>query len=260
MVERKSGHIIHISSYSVPMRTPCFGGYAASKSAVDSLLQCMAPEVRADGVYTSSIYLPLVETKMVDSAKLNHWSKLSLDQACAKIERVIFTREQELMEVKARALAIVYVLLTHVVLYLNMWIFKAERRKNASKSELLDVEAGQKNKPAARKKRGCCFAVFAWWLSTLDYLNNTLIFLLFISTPLIAFGLAMVRNVALLVFVMCAGITFFKGLFCSKHARGACDSQTATESQGSCRDACVDNADALRDESGGQSVPVAVTV
>merc|ERR1719284_1525646 len=101
---------------------------------------------------TRVVYLPLVETKMVDSKKLNHWSKLSLDQACAKIERVIFTREQELMEVKARALAIVYVLLTHVVLYLNMWIFKAERRKNDAKLESLSIEASHEAKPVARRK------------------------------------------------------------------------------------------------------------
>jgi len=154
----------------------------------------------------------------------------------------------------------VYTFLTHLVLYLNMWIFKAERRKNASKRELLDVEAGQKPKAGKPKKRGCCFAVFAWWLSTLDYLNNTLIFLLFLATPLIAFELAIIRHVALLVFLVYAGITFFKGLFCSRHARGACDSQTVTESQDSCRGAGVDNADALSDESGAQNVSVASTV
>merc|ERR1711920_1069049 len=122
----------------------------------------------------------------------------------------------------------VWVLLTHVVLYLNIWIFKAETKRNKSRSnlELTASEEGSsderpKVKPSGKKK-GCCFTVFAWWLSTLDYMNNTLIFLLFISTPLIAFGLAMVRNVALLVFVMCAGITFFEGMFCSRHARGAC--------------------------------------
>merc|ERR1712190_697147 len=103
------------------------------------------------------------------------------------------------------ALAIVYVLLTHVVLYLNMWIFQAERRKNRSKREVLEDGAKETVKSRRAKKRGCCFAVFAWWLSTLDYLNNALIFLLFLGTPLIAFGLAMVRNVALLVFVLCAG-------------------------------------------------------
>merc|ERR1719454_2409266 len=172
---------------------------------------------------------------MVDSAKLNHWSKLSLDQACAKIERVIFTREQELMEVKARALAIVYVLLTHVVLYLNMWIFKAEGRKNKGKRDVLDIEAGPEVKPVAKKKRGCCFAMFAWWLSTLDYLNNTLIFLLFLGTPLIALGFALIRHVALAVFVTSAGIVFLKGLFCSKHRRDVCVSPPVTESASSCR-------------------------
>merc|ERR1711920_1157476 len=100
--------------------------------------------------------------------------------------------------------------------------------KNASKSELLDVEAGPEAKPVAKKKRGCCFAMFAWWLSTLDYLNNTLIFLLFLGTPLIALGLALIRHVALAVFVTSAGIVFLKGLFCSKPRPDVCGSPAAT--------------------------------
>ena len=43
MRQRKSGHIINISSYSVQMNTPRFGAYAASKAALDQFSRCSAP-------------------------------------------------------------------------------------------------------------------------------------------------------------------------------------------------------------------------
>ena len=42
MRERKSGHIINISSYSVQMNTPRFAAYAASKQALDQFSRCIA--------------------------------------------------------------------------------------------------------------------------------------------------------------------------------------------------------------------------
>jgi short-subunit dehydrogenase len=65
MRERKSGHIINISSYSVQMNTPRFAAYAASKSALDSFSRCVAPEMVDDHVHITTIYMPLVRTAMI---------------------------------------------------------------------------------------------------------------------------------------------------------------------------------------------------
>jgi short-subunit dehydrogenase len=65
MRERKSGHIINISSYSVQMNTPRFGAYAASKAALDQLSRCLAAEMVDDNVHITTIYMQLVRTPMI---------------------------------------------------------------------------------------------------------------------------------------------------------------------------------------------------
>jgi short-subunit dehydrogenase len=65
MRERKQGHIINISSYSVQMNTPRFGAYAASKSALDQFSRCLAAEVVDKSIDITTIYMPLVRTPMI---------------------------------------------------------------------------------------------------------------------------------------------------------------------------------------------------
>merc|ERR1712151_734413 len=100
MVQQRCGHIVHVSSFGVPTRQPRFAGYCASKSALDASLQCMAGEVASQGVHTSSVYMPLVQTKMVESKghSYDHVSLLSLDNACELIEHAIITRQSEVID------------------------------------------------------------------------------------------------------------------------------------------------------------------
>jgi NAD(P)-dependent dehydrogenase (short-subunit alcohol dehydrogenase family) len=65
MRERKSGHIINISSYSVQMNTPRFAAYAASKAALDQFSRCLAAEVVDKHIFLTTIYMPLVRTPMI---------------------------------------------------------------------------------------------------------------------------------------------------------------------------------------------------
>jgi thioester reductase-like protein len=65
MRERKRGHIINISSYSVQMNTPRFGAYVASKAALDAFSRVLAAEVVDDRVHLTTIYMPLVRTPMI---------------------------------------------------------------------------------------------------------------------------------------------------------------------------------------------------
>jgi short-subunit dehydrogenase len=65
MRERKTGHIINISSYSVQMNTPRFAAYAASKSALDQFSRCLAAEVVDKNIFLTTIYMPLVRTPMI---------------------------------------------------------------------------------------------------------------------------------------------------------------------------------------------------
>src|SRR5205085_2532008 len=63
--ERREGHIINISSYSVQMNTPRFAAYAASKQALDQFSRCIASEVVDDKVHITTIFMPLVRTAMI---------------------------------------------------------------------------------------------------------------------------------------------------------------------------------------------------
>ena len=65
MRERKSGHIINVSSIGVQTNTPRFSAYVASKSALDAFSRCVAPEVVGDNVKFTTIYMPLVRTPMI---------------------------------------------------------------------------------------------------------------------------------------------------------------------------------------------------
>lgn len=66
----RQGHVINISAVNVllaPM--PKWAAYQASKTAFDQWFRCAAPELRARGVDATTIYLPLVRTRMIEPTK-----------------------------------------------------------------------------------------------------------------------------------------------------------------------------------------------
>ncbi|MEV1116436.1 SDR family oxidoreductase [Actinosynnema sp. NPDC049800] len=69
MRERRSGHIVNISSMGVQLNTPRFSAYLASKSALDAFSRVAAGETVADGVTFTSVRMPLVRTPMIGPTK-----------------------------------------------------------------------------------------------------------------------------------------------------------------------------------------------
>ena len=70
MLERKSGHIINISSIGVLASPPRFSAYVASKAALDAFAWCAAPEFADANVRFTTINMPLVRTPMIAPTKL----------------------------------------------------------------------------------------------------------------------------------------------------------------------------------------------
>ncbi|MGI9020399.1 MAG: SDR family oxidoreductase [Solirubrobacterales bacterium] len=70
MRERRSGHIINISSIGVQTNPPRFSAYVASKSALDAFSRCVGSEVLDDGVAFTTIHMPLVRTPMIGPTKM----------------------------------------------------------------------------------------------------------------------------------------------------------------------------------------------
>lgn len=63
----RRGHVINVSAVNVLLApAPKWAAYQASKTAFDQWFRCISPELNARGVATTSIYLPLVRTRMIE--------------------------------------------------------------------------------------------------------------------------------------------------------------------------------------------------
>ena len=65
MRERGSGHIVNVATIGVDFPPMRWSAYIASKAAFETWLSGVAPEIRADGVTTTSIHLQLVRSPML---------------------------------------------------------------------------------------------------------------------------------------------------------------------------------------------------
>jgi short-subunit dehydrogenase len=67
MLVARQGHAINISAVNVLLApAPKWAAYQASKTAFDQWFRSVGPELNARGVGTTSIYLPLVRTRMIE--------------------------------------------------------------------------------------------------------------------------------------------------------------------------------------------------
>jgi len=97
MRERKSGHIINVSSIGVQTNTPRFSAYVASKAALDAFSRCVAPEVIGDGVHITTIYMPLVKTPMIAPTNIyDAFPTLTPDEAAQMICDAIIDKPKRL--------------------------------------------------------------------------------------------------------------------------------------------------------------------
>lgn len=96
MRRRKAGQIVNVSTFGVRVSPgPRWGAYQASKAAFDTWFRSMGVEVRADGVVTSSIYMPLVYTRMsAPTPTLRGLPGLNPDQAAGLVARAVVRRSR----------------------------------------------------------------------------------------------------------------------------------------------------------------------
>jgi NAD(P)-dependent dehydrogenase (short-subunit alcohol dehydrogenase family) len=86
MRERKTGHVVNVSSIGVQTNTPRFSAYVASKAALDAFSRCIAPEVVSDGVSVTTVYMPLVKTPMISPTKIyDAFPTLTPDEAAQMV-------------------------------------------------------------------------------------------------------------------------------------------------------------------------------
>lgn len=67
ILRKTNGKIINVSTVNALLApVPYFSAYQASKAAFDVWLRSVAPELKAEGISTTTIYLPLVRTPMIE--------------------------------------------------------------------------------------------------------------------------------------------------------------------------------------------------
>ena len=96
MRERKSGHIINVSSIGVQTNTPRFSAYVASKAALDAFSRTIASEIIDDRVHITSIYMPLVRTAMIAPTKMyDAFPTMTPDEADEMITGATISKPQK---------------------------------------------------------------------------------------------------------------------------------------------------------------------
>jgi NAD(P)-dependent dehydrogenase (short-subunit alcohol dehydrogenase family) len=97
MVERRSGHVISISSIGVLSNAPRFAGYNASKAALEAFTRCAGAEYSDRGVSFTVINMPLVRTPMVAPTRMYaQLALLSPDDAADLVCDAIIHKPQRL--------------------------------------------------------------------------------------------------------------------------------------------------------------------
>jgi acyl-CoA synthetase (AMP-forming)/AMP-acid ligase II/NAD(P)-dependent dehydrogenase (short-subunit alcohol dehydrogenase family) len=96
MRRRRSGQIVNVSTFGVRVPPgPRWGAYQASKAAFDTWFRSMGIEARSDGVVTSTIYMPLVYTRMsAPTPTLRGLPGLYPEQAAGLVARAIVRKSR----------------------------------------------------------------------------------------------------------------------------------------------------------------------
>ncbi len=109
MMQRKSGHIINISSIGVLANAARFSAYVASKAALDAFTRCLSAEVKARNVHTTAIYMPLVRTPMIAPTKMyDYIPTWSPEDAADTVVKAILERPKSIATTVGTAAAVSY--------------------------------------------------------------------------------------------------------------------------------------------------------
>ncbi len=104
MLERRSGHIVNISSIGVLASPPRFSAYVASKAALDAFSLCAASEFADANVRFTTINMPLVRTPMIAPTKLyDAFPALSPDEAAELVMSAVIDQPKRVATGLGRA-------------------------------------------------------------------------------------------------------------------------------------------------------------
>lgn len=96
ILQKNRGHVINVSAVNTLLiPAPFWTAYQSSKTAFDQWFRSAAPELEAAGIATTSIYLPLVRTRMIEpTAEYKNAPAMSPEHAAKIIGKSIYTRRR----------------------------------------------------------------------------------------------------------------------------------------------------------------------
>jgi short-subunit dehydrogenase/thioester reductase-like protein len=111
MMERGEGHIINVSSIGVQTNMPRFSAYVASKAALDAFGRCISSELYDENISITSVYMPLVRTKMIaPTAVYKYFPALTPDEAANRILGAMINKPKKVATVLGTAGQLSYTL------------------------------------------------------------------------------------------------------------------------------------------------------
>jgi NAD(P)-dependent dehydrogenase (short-subunit alcohol dehydrogenase family) len=97
MRERRTGHIVNVSSIGVQTSPPRFSAYVASKAALDAFTRVVASETIGDGVTFTTIHMPLVRTAMIAPTRIyDSFPTISPDEAADLVCEAIRAKPKQI--------------------------------------------------------------------------------------------------------------------------------------------------------------------
>ena len=97
MRERKTGHVVNVSSIGVQTNPPRFSAYVASKAALDAFTRVVSSETIGDNVTFTTIHMPLVRTPMIAPTKIyDSFPTISPDEAADLICEAIRAKPKQI--------------------------------------------------------------------------------------------------------------------------------------------------------------------
>lgn len=93
-LQKNKGQIINVSAVNVLLApAPFWAAYQASKTAFDQWIGCVQSELSLHNIAVSSLYLPLVKTRMIAPTKAyQHMPAMTADQASVRIIQLMLNR------------------------------------------------------------------------------------------------------------------------------------------------------------------------
>jgi short-subunit dehydrogenase len=111
MMARGDGHVINVSSIGVQTNMPRFSAYVASKAALDAFGRCISSELWDDGINVTSVYMPLVRTKMIaPTAVYKYFPALTAEEAASRVTGAMVSRPKKVATVLGTAGQLAYAL------------------------------------------------------------------------------------------------------------------------------------------------------